>query len=791
MIPQHIQIHAHCMQEIYNKYPSYVRKADKILKRFRKSILNLEIKITFNSLNKMTRMLDNNISKLRHILPVLVLDNFMRMEEERKKNVGRRIRNSNNNKIVKMKTRCTHGFQDDEISDKSSMIANITEVDVPIQTQQLLALGTKFAINPPKTHRQTFVNMITDVEYALNKIYKEDEDLRNQKRQATHNILTNYANKQEKPDPTTTYYQDQFKQAKIWLSNHPEVVVTTADKGNKTVIMYREGYNEKMDNLLSDTNIYERISRDPTNQIITRHNKLINEVLRDGGIDESTAKTLMCRNGILGRIYGQIKLHKEDKCLRPIISTVGTTTYNLAKHLSSLFRHILGSTPYDAIDSFKMAEQLRSLNVPEDHVMISLDVVSLFTNIPKVLVCEIIEEKWEVLKTVTTLNKNQLISMINSIIDSCYFTYDDKIYRQVNGLPMGSALSPPLADLVLEKLLQEIVSKRDDIFFLKRYVDDLFLIIPATKTQEILEAFNGYHQNIKFTLELEKQQKINFLELSITRLLGGTLQIAWYRKPTASLRYVNFYSNHTWTQKMNTIGILKKRWQLFSDPETKEIHKNDIINILMKNDYPKYLIKRHLDRPEELGLSGVAVDEVVAAVSEHAGLSQTKTYLKIPYIRGLSQSVRRSLRTDDVDVVFYNTHTVGRLYSNLKDTIPISRRSNLVYELTCSCQAKYVGQSRQFLGERLRQHQYSLKRLKEGKLNHGQHTGITQHIADNPDHNISFDRVKILQSESNYYKRLFKEALHIYLTPMSINLQTDLSEHIVATVYSRLIRQLC
>lgn len=45
----------------------------------------------------------------------------------------------------------------------------------------------------------------------------------------------------------------------------------------------------------------------------------------------------------------------------------------------------------------------------------------------------------------------------------------------------------------------------------------IFAVIPVNKVQKILEIFNNYHSRIKFTVELERNGSINFLDTSIIR----------------------------------------------------------------------------------------------------------------------------------------------------------------------------------------------------------------------------------------------------------------------------------
>ena len=213
-----------------------------------------------------------------------------------------------------------------------------------------------------------------------------------------------------------------------------------------------------------------------------------------------------------------------------------------------------------------MSDQIRALTVPLHNVMVSFDVVSMFTNVPTDLDLLIIEERWEEIQTLTTINKNQLIALVGFIFDNCFFKYNNNIYQQHRDLPMGSSLSPALADLVLDRLLDHVWGVVGHLtFYLRRYVDDLFLIIPEQDVQYILDQFNQFHPRIQFTMELEKEKSINFLELTITRQPNGKLLTSWYRKPTASLRYIDFYSNHTFSQKRNIIDMLARRLYHFSD----------------------------------------------------------------------------------------------------------------------------------------------------------------------------------------------------------------------------------
>ena len=66
--------------------------------------------------------------------------------------------------------------------------------------------------------------------------------------------------------------------------------------------------------------------------------------------------------------------------LRPIISSIGTYNYNLAKFLSKLIDPVI-SKEHCAKYSFSFCEEIQQVN-SNDNFLVSYDVCSLFTSIP-------------------------------------------------------------------------------------------------------------------------------------------------------------------------------------------------------------------------------------------------------------------------------------------------------------------------------------------------------------------------------------------------------------------------
>jgi len=182
--------------------------------------------------------------------------------------------------------------------------------------------------------------------------------------------------------------------------------------------------------------------------------------------------------------------------------------------------------------------------IPENQVLISLDVKSLFTNIPEELVLEAINNRWDYINEKTKITKKEFIIAVKFILNSTFFTFDEVTYRQIFGIPMDSLLSPILADMVMQDLELKAMNKLQFVLLIYyRYVNDILLLTPVEKVDIILNTSNDIHDRLKFTLEIEKNISISFLDLKLI-IKNETLFIDWYRKDTCSGRYLHFYSGH-------------------------------------------------------------------------------------------------------------------------------------------------------------------------------------------------------------------------------------------------------
>ena len=82
------------------------------------------------------------------------------------------------------------------------------------------------------------------------------------------------------------------------------------------------------------------------------------------------------------------------------------------------------------------------------------------------------------------------------------FSFNNLMYRQTDGVAMGSPLGPLLANVFVGSLEERLFNQSNLPLLYKRYVDDVFAIF-SRKDQcyDFLQRLNLLHPSIQFTCE--------------------------------------------------------------------------------------------------------------------------------------------------------------------------------------------------------------------------------------------------------------------------------------------------
>ena len=157
-------------------------------------------------------------------------------------------------------------------------------------------------------------------------------------------------------------------------------------------------------------------------------------------------KRLYPNGSHIGVLNGLPKVHKPNVPTRPICSMVGTSTYELGKYIADIIKPAATSSlGTDPTNTFQYVEQIGREDLSDVH-MISFDVKSLFTNIPfnkTIKICLDRQYRGDPGKR-PSIPKDTLKKLLELCVCDNIFVFNGKVYKQVDGVAMGSSLGPLL-----------------------------------------------------------------------------------------------------------------------------------------------------------------------------------------------------------------------------------------------------------------------------------------------------------------------------------------------------------
>ena len=103
-------------------------------------------------------------------------------------------------------------------------------------------------------------------------------------------------------------------------------------------------------------------------------------ILTSENITPELIKHLTPRNPIMSQIHGLLKIHSVI-LLRPIVSIIGSATYNLAKELSRILSLKIGRTESFVKNLLHYVDIVNNISLEDQDVLVSFDVKRLFTQV--------------------------------------------------------------------------------------------------------------------------------------------------------------------------------------------------------------------------------------------------------------------------------------------------------------------------------------------------------------------------------------------------------------------------
>ena len=302
-----------------------------------------------------------------------------------------------------------------------------------------------------------------------------------------------------KPDNLTPGQRQALKN----LKTNENIIIKPADKGGAVVVQDKDDYINEANRQLNDPAFYSTLQSDPTNDFTCELNQLLCNVHPQ---TSSIVSNLIPKDPRPGIFYMLPKIHKLGPMVsradppayqaattrtkifdiarqhgivppsRPIVSSIGMLTEHLSGYIDTLLQPLMCFIPSFIQDTTDFLNKLSSLPIlPDGTLMVTMDVTSLYTNIPHDEGTTACHNLLRCLQP-TEIPIEDTALLIDFVLKHNHFEFNDRHYLQTNGTAMGTKMAPTYANIFMSVLEGQFLQNSEyKPLFYCRYIDDIFL----------------------------------------------------------------------------------------------------------------------------------------------------------------------------------------------------------------------------------------------------------------------------------------------------------------------------
>jgi hypothetical protein len=513
-------------------------------------------------------------------------------------------------------------------------------------------------------------------------------------------------NKGKQSNVKSHYNSDKanLKNIKIKTENN-NLIFTKADKGNTVIVLNNEDYINQTVSFLNPDK-YKVLSKDPT----VSYQKDIKQAIDNSQsiLDPKDKYKLTIMNPQPPKLYSLIKLHIENYPIRPVVSFVSAPSTKVSNKLINIIKENCKFTAKHSIkNSYDLINKIRHIKIPPNAKLISFDVQNLFPSVPPNDTIKLVQDLLDKNNT-NPVVKQDILNLLKTCLDQNYFQFNDKIYSSKEGLIMGNPLSPLLADIFMNDIEKSIHKHplSNKFLYWYRYVDDIIACFTGTSRQlnTFVNNINTIHPNIKFTIELELDNAINFLDLTISKV-NNSHDFSIFHKPSHTDITIHNTSTHPYQHKLAAYNSMIHR--LLNVP-LSECNYNKELNIIkqiaINNGYNPDIID-NLCNKKSYKMAIQLVFPVLKDINTN--------FKTLTYTGSNTNKISSFLKKQNLNIAYKTNNSLGRFIKNAKDKTKKFKKSG-VYQLKCgSCPMVYIGQTGRSFDKRIAEHRNSFIKDKQ------------------------------------------------------------------------------
>ena len=337
--------------------------------------------------------------------------------------------------------------------------------------------------------------------------------------------------------------------------NHPDFRIIATDKNLGLAVISTSAYKEMVHQHLDNASIYALQRDGSAKSIVDLHLPRLRHLIKAGkdafsyirGIDRFLDDAE--QRNVIPKFHCIAKVHKTPIVGRPIAGAVNWITTSVSALLSHELRKFTKDMPWVLKDSRQLIQQLENVPIDRDEIFVSFDIVALYPSMDQQATIEAVRSL-PFPEDYPATKRDWLIAATAFILETSYVEFQGEIYKQVDGMAMGTNAACELANIYVSHVIEKhwVVTNwlnSHHVRHWKRYLDDIFCIVRGHRiAKQMLTMLNALDPTgkLQFTL-VTHPDTLPVLDVEAYRD-NGRVAFRIYQKALNKYLYIPFHSEH-------------------------------------------------------------------------------------------------------------------------------------------------------------------------------------------------------------------------------------------------------
>lgn len=397
-----------------------------------------------------------------------------------------------------------------------------------------------------------------------------------------------------------SFFDKEISSFQSWAGKN--FVIKVADKNLGLVVMTIDTYNRLcFDYLDENCDLCVESESDTTRRLSGSIADILGFAEATGCVSRNVSTWMReCESSYtrLSPFYILPKLHKFPIASRPIVAAHSAPFTSLSLWLSKVLHPVVARLPAFLKDSRELIQLLLKTTFSPDVDLVCFDVVSMY---PSMRLDRCLTGVRYALKRAYPSGAPKwstlVLQIMEQLFNNTFFIFEGKVFKQRNGIAMGTPAAPDLANAYLSDIEESFV-KDPNILFYKRFIDDGLCIVTHGYAPKVLEALAV--SGLSFTHTISSSCAV-FLDLEVFKgplfYSTGMLSFKTFHKSMNRFLYLPAFSSHHPTTIRSWIAgeIVRLRNTCLSDEDFSRVVSFFLKNLRRRN-YSKQIILDALER---------------------------------------------------------------------------------------------------------------------------------------------------------------------------------------------------